>query len=108
AALQLTGTPRVVISGTDAADFTVSSVPSSPVATSGTTNFQITFDPSASGLRAATVTIANDDGDEYSYTFAIQGTGTLPTGPEIAVYRSEGSFRVDAGTFWQDNPTVVS
>ena len=108
AALQLTGTPRVVISGTNAADFAVTAAPSSPIAASGSTTFQITFDPSVGGLRTATVTIDNDDGDEYSYTFAIQGTGTLPTGPEIAVYRSEGSFRVDGGTFWQDNPTVVS
>ena len=108
AALQLTGTPRVVIGGTDAADFTVTLVPSSPIAASGNTTFQITFDPSAGGVRTAAVTIANDDGNEYSYTFAIQGTGTLPTGPEIALYRSAGSYRVDGGTFWQDNPAVVS
>ena len=31
--------------------------------------------PSASGLRSATLSIANNDADENPYDFAIQGTG---------------------------------
>jgi photosystem II stability/assembly factor-like uncharacterized protein len=80
AVLNLTGTPKVSINGTNASDFTVVSLPVSPVtANSGTTTFQIRFDPSAGGLRTATVSIANDDADENPYTFAIQGTGTTTT-----------------------------
>ncbi|WP_170117991.1 choice-of-anchor D domain-containing protein [Flavobacterium araucananum] len=75
--LNLTGTPKVVISGLNANDFTLTTQPTSPVvATNGTTTFAITFDPSASGVRAATVSIASDDTDENPYTFAISGTGT--------------------------------
>ncbi len=79
--LNLTGTPnKVAISGTHAADFTVTTQPTSPVAaTTGTTTFVVTFDPSASGTRSATVSIANNDPTKNPYTFAIQGTGTCPT-----------------------------
>jgi len=76
AALNLTGTwPLVVISGTHAGDYSVFSSPSSPIATSGSTTFQIAFHPILLGLRSATLTILNNDPDEGSYSFGIQGTG---------------------------------
>lgn len=74
--LNLTGGPLVSIGGTHAGDFTVTANPTSPVAASGSTTFTITFNPSATGLRTATVSIANDDSDENPYTFNIQGNGT--------------------------------
>jgi hypothetical protein len=43
------------------------------------TTLTVAFDPSAAGLRTAILTIANNDPDEGSYTFAIQGTGTTFT-----------------------------
>ncbi len=68
--------PRVILTG-HTSDFTVSSQPSSAtVAAAGSTTFQITFDPTTTGLREATVSIANNDADENPYTFAISGTGT--------------------------------
>ncbi len=77
--LNLSGTPRVVIGGTHAADFTLTSDATTPVAANGgTTTFTITFDPSALGLRTTTVSITNDDADENPYTFDIQGTGVAP------------------------------
>jgi hypothetical protein len=77
AALNLTGTPEVAIVGTHAADFSVTAPPTSPVAPGGgTTTFSVSFNPSAVGLRQATISIANDDPDENPYDFAIQGTGT--------------------------------
>jgi hypothetical protein len=73
----LTGTPKVTITGADAADFTVTIVPPSPVANNGFgVPLGITFVPLGTGLRTATVTIANNDSDEGTYTFAIQGNGT--------------------------------
>ena len=79
AALNFTGTPKVVISGANAADFTVTNQPTSPVAiTSGTTTFSITFDPSADGVRNATISITNDDLIKNPYTFDITGYGGLP------------------------------
>jgi len=78
AALNLTGTPLVAISGTHAADFTVTLAPTTPVAAAGSTTFQVTFDPSASGTRAAALSIANNDSDENPYNFSIEGNGTVP------------------------------
>jgi hypothetical protein len=79
--LILTGaSPYVVISGANAADFSVSVIPSSSIAGSGgTTIFEITFQPSAIGIRTATISIANNDADENPYTFAIQGEGIVCT-----------------------------
>ncbi|MFC2003757.1 thioredoxin domain-containing protein, partial [Chloroflexota bacterium] len=74
-ALNLTGITKVVVGGTNAADFTVTTQPTSPVAASGQTTFQVTFDPSAPTLRSATLSIANDDTDENPYNFSIQGIG---------------------------------
>ncbi|MCX6856166.1 MAG: choice-of-anchor D domain-containing protein [Verrucomicrobia bacterium] len=73
--VNLTGTPKVAISGTNAADFSVNVQPTTPVAAGGGTTFQVTFVPSAVGLRSATLSIANDDSDENPYDFSIQGTG---------------------------------
>ncbi len=67
--------PYVAISGTHSADFTVSSAPSASIAASGNTTFQITFDPTGSGDRTATISLANDDADENPYTFAVKGRG---------------------------------
>jgi hypothetical protein len=77
--LNLTGSPRVALSGENAADFTITTQPASPVASvGGTTTFVITLDPSATGARTATVSITNDDLDEDPYTFDIRGTGVAP------------------------------
>jgi hypothetical protein len=86
-ALSLTGTPRVAISGTDAAAFSVTTQPSTPVAASGTTTFSVLFSPTSVGLKSAVVTIQNNDPDEAPFSFAIQGTGILP---ELKVYSSLG------------------
>ena len=48
-----------------------------PVAAGASTTVQVTFNPSASGVRSATLSIANNDGDENPYDFNIQGTGTV-------------------------------
>ncbi|CAM3575751.1 Outer membrane autotransporter barrel [Flavobacterium saliperosum S13] len=78
--LALTGAnPYVTISGANAADFSVSVIPSTPIAASGTTAFEITFQPSALGIRTAALSIANNDADESPYNFSIQGTGVTCT-----------------------------
>ncbi len=76
AALSLTGaSPYVTISGTNAADFSVTAIPSNNITASGNTTFQVTFDPSSDGLRTATISIANNDSNENPYTFIINGNG---------------------------------
>ena len=73
AALNLTGSPKVTLSGSS--DFSVAAQPSSPVAVWGSTTFQIRFTPSGEGLKTATVQIANDDGNENPYDFTVVGKG---------------------------------
>ena len=68
----------ITISGTNAADFTVTTPPASSVVAYGSTTFIVTFSPSAINSRTATISIANDDTDENPYTFAIQGFGIIP------------------------------
>jgi hypothetical protein len=102
--LVLDGTPKVAISGSHAADFTVTSQPSSPVAaTTGTTTFTVRFDPSDFGVRSATLSISNDDSDENPYTFDIQGTGiALPVisnldGDSLSYNEGDGAVVIDQG-----------
>lgn len=84
--LHLTGTPRVEISGPHAGDFTVTADPLSPVEPGGgTTTFTITFDPSAAGVRSATVGLANNDPDEDPATFVIQGDGLPSDNADLSV-----------------------
>ncbi len=67
----------VTLSGTNASDFSVTSQPTGPVAaTNGSTTFEITFTPSATGTRTAEVSVANNDTNEGPYTFTIQGEGS--------------------------------
>jgi hypothetical protein len=77
AALSLTGSsPYVSVGGANASEFTVTSAPPSSIAAGGSATFQVTFDPTGSGTRSATLSIANNDEDENPYNFSIQGTGT--------------------------------
>ncbi len=72
----------VTVGGTNAADFTVTATPAASVAPGGSTTFQVTFNPSADGLRSATLSFTNSDANESPFNFSIQGTGVAP---EIAV-----------------------
>ena len=49
--------------------------PNLSVLPTGSTTFEITFDPSDSGLRAANISIGSNDADEDPYSFSIQGVG---------------------------------
>jgi hypothetical protein len=80
--LVLDGTPLVEITGAEAGDFAVTSLPTTPVAAGGTTTFEVTFSPSELGFRSTTVNISNNDSDESLYTFILQGTGGTP--PAVA------------------------
>jgi autotransporter-associated beta strand protein len=79
AALNLNGSPLVNVTGTNAADFTVTALPTTPVTSGGgTTTFTVQFAPGASGARNAVLTIANDDSDESTFTIIVSGTGQTP------------------------------
>jgi hypothetical protein len=75
----------IAVSGTYAADFSVSGIALPVTITRGSeTSFSVTFDPSAAGLRSAAIEIANNDPNEDPYDFAIWGVGGTPR-PEIDV-----------------------
>ena len=97
--LTLSGTPKVEIDGANAGDFSVTAQPSSPVAANGTTTFVVKFDPSGTGTRSATLSIANNDSDEALYDFVIQGEGT---GSDLA---SHWTFD-DAGDLGENESTI--
>jgi hypothetical protein len=105
--LNLTGAPAVVaISGANAADFVVTQNPAPTTIVGASTTFQITFTPSAAGVRSASLTIPNNDNNENPYNFNIQGTGTActsavistvfplsgPAGTVVAITASSGSL----------------
>lgn len=88
------------ISGTNAADFSVASFPSSVLATS-TGNLVLNFTPAASGTRTAILTIASNDADEASYIVNLNGVGgTLATEPSSQasnlVFSNVKTYRINA------------
>ncbi|WP_179316611.1 GEVED domain-containing protein [Winogradskyella undariae] len=90
--LNLTGTPKVEITGLNSGDFAVSTQPSAVnITPNGELDFQITFTPTGIGTRTATVSIANSDptGGENPYTFTIEGTGECPT-PTLTMSPNNG------------------
>ncbi len=76
--LELTGNPRVSVSGTHTSDFTVSLPPSATVGPGGcTSEFRIEFQPSGPGQRLASLSIENDDPDENPYDIGLDGWGEV-------------------------------
>lgn len=63
------------ISGSNSSDFTVTTSPSSPVSPGGSTFFEVTFNPSATGSRTANVSFVTNDADENPFNFDVAGTG---------------------------------
>ncbi len=101
--LNLTGTPRVNVGGAHPTNFTVTAQPPALVAAVGSATFQVTFDPSAFGLRTATLTIENDDSDESPYTFQIHGTGTR--GVVTNVVNLPAGFSLIANPLYNETPS---
>jgi len=75
----------ISLSGTNASDFTITSN-ITDIPKSSELSFTITFTPSGTGSRTATVTIINDSSvtSEQPYTFDIIGVGLAPP-PEIDI-----------------------
>jgi hypothetical protein len=66
----------VTITGPGASDFTINVNPTGMLAGTSSSLLTITFDPTVTGIRNAVVTINNNDSNESTYTFNIQGIGT--------------------------------
>lgn len=72
AVLNLTGSPIVKLTGLDAADFNVVTMPTNTINPGDFTTFTIEFTPGTSGVKKAIVKINCNDGDENPFSFAIQ------------------------------------
>ncbi|ABG58352.1 glycosyl hydrolase family 8 [Cytophaga hutchinsonii] len=100
ASLTLSGSPIVVLSGTNAADFILTQPTATSLALSQTTTFTVTFKPTTVGDKTAKLTIASNDPDEASYVINLTGTGTLnATAPKMSVFdASTGAAVTNNGT----------
>ena len=92
----LTGLAITKDAGASAGDFTVTSSPVPPVLASESTTFTVRFAPTATGVRAATFHIANNDPivSKQSFDITITGTGTAPV---IVVEQPAGTAFANAG-----------
>lgn len=107
------GAGGITLTGTHAFDYTIGGI-SLPVSipSGGSTTFTVTSDPSGTGNRLATVTIANNDCSEAVYDFAIQTNGqadaTAPVAPALAMMTSECSLTLPVPTANDNCAGVVS
>jgi alpha-tubulin suppressor-like RCC1 family protein len=66
----------ITIDGPNAAQFSLSSLPTTPVSgPGGSTTFTVAFTPAGVGTRSATLHISSNDADENPYDIALSGTG---------------------------------
>ena len=117
--LRLAGTPAVTISGAAASDFSVTQVPTTPVAPRSSTTLGITFTPSAAGARTATVSITSN-ASGTPFTFAVSGTGagqsqTIAFGPLPSIKLGSAPFVLNATatsglavSFSSSTPTICT
>lgn len=79
--LTITGTsPYITTLGSNASEFTVTRAPSTPLAPGASTTFEVTFTPTALGLREAWIKIPNNSPGEDPFVFAIQGYCSTSSG----------------------------
>jgi len=96
------------------ANYTISTLPTSPVAPGGFTTFDVTFSPTPNfgPTKNATVSITNNDPNENPYTFAITGTRPVPEidiqGNGISIADGDGSPSFNDGTQWGFVGTGIS
>ncbi len=78
--IQNTGTGPLTVSGytLSAGDFAGTLATPVTIPGPGSATFDITFTPTATGLRTATIELTSDDPDEGTYTVTLNGTGTSP------------------------------
>ncbi|MGV3659958.1 MAG: choice-of-anchor D domain-containing protein [Prosthecobacter sp.] len=83
------------IDGTNAGDFALTTAPTAPVASSGTTTFEVTFTPGGGGTRTAAIHFTSNDADENPFDITLTGTGLVP---EIAVEQPAGTNVANGGS----------
>ena len=106
--LTLSGTPKVAVTGSS--DFTVTAQPASPITgPSGSSNFTVRFTPTGSGLKTASLTIPNNDGDEHPFVINLTGTAhSFTTDGDNDGLSDASEFNMAAlGFDWQVNQSAL-
>lgn len=84
--------------GPNAADFTVSANPATPLPPGGSTSFTVQFSPAMAGALSSTLNIASNDEDEGSFDIHLTGTGfSVPSWPGANEFGTGGVANVDPG-----------
>ncbi|MBN1269464.1 MAG: choice-of-anchor D domain-containing protein, partial [Kiritimatiellae bacterium] len=101
----------MTVSGPGAADFSIEGMtfPAGiPGGMGASSNFTITFNPSVSGLRTATVIITNDGIGQNPYTFVVQGRGSaLPSVETAPITNLAPEYAECGGTVTSDGGLTV-
>lgn len=98
--LNLTGFAPDYVTLGGSPDFSVTIQPQTPVgANGGTATFAVTFTPSSTGVKTATVSIASDDTSRTPFTFNISGyTAGFSTGVPDPGFGNGGIVKSDLGS----------
>lgn len=102
APLVLTGSPSVLAGGTNASEFVVTQPAVTTIGLASATTFSVTFTPTATGSRTATLTIANNDSNDGTFLINLTGAGSDLTTPKINSV-TVGTDEVELK--WNDNNT---
>ena len=87
----------VQVGGAQGADFAVLSFPAT-ISAGAQSNLVVRFDPSAAGIRSATITVNNNAPTNATYNFAVQGSGRIPVTRYVA---ANSATPVAPYTTWQ-------
>ncbi|WP_107851571.1 DUF4347 domain-containing protein [Oceanimonas marisflavi] len=98
----------VVISGANAADFSVTSQPTTSIAAGGSTTFTVSFDPAAAGIRTAALSVSTNDSDENPFNFSISGTGTSNSAPVFSGLDGAATFTEGGSAVVIDGDVTVA
>lgn len=67
----------IAFDGAGSADYTIATAPTTPVVSGDVTTFKISYLPSVSGLREATLLLPNDDADENPFKIVLSGSDEI-------------------------------
>jgi len=98
ATLNLVGNPRVAISNAVNCTLVVVAQPGPTIAGGSSTTFNVSHSVLASGPFSVDVTVLNDDADEGSYSFTVNGTGGSAAFGSSGNGGGGGGCAVDGGT----------
>jgi|GEM_PF-1303324 len=94
----------LIISGTNADQFSIQVQPVSPVAGSSFTDVTVRFAPTSAGAKSAVINILSDDSDESTCSVNLSGTGVLVP----LHYRTVGSGSWTSAANWEQSADEMS